>query len=165
MIHPPFLLFWNLLYLYFVNVRGLSNADVPKTECCWHKNNTFKHGLCLHWKIKIQFAFAQSQERKLVVADFAGVWRNLLCQEGTEGAPVTCTTDDMQMSHTNKRAFHAVPGEGDYICVIYIWHSHCWWKANSISHFSVESKTFQLLSGWYLVQPFYAFEEGIIRVI
>lgn len=67
---------------------------------------------------------------------------------------------DTQMWLTNKRAFHTVSGEGDYICVIYIWHSRCWLKANSILRYLPVSEALELLSGWHLAQPFNVFEGG-----
>lgn len=93
-------------------------------------------------------------------------WNELVVSGGhyaDEGAPVTRTADDMQMWLRNKRAFQAASREGDYICVIYIWHSHRWLKAHSIFYLCLESETFELLSGWHLVQPFK--EEGIICVV
>lgn len=67
---------------------------------------------------------------------------------------------DTQMWLTNKRAFHTASGEDDYICVIYIWHSRCWLKANSILRYLPVSEKLELLSGWHLAQPFNAFEGG-----
>lgn len=34
--------------------------------------------------------------------------------------------------HSQIKGLFTEPGEGDYICVIYVWHSRCWWKANAV---------------------------------
>lgn len=69
--------------------------------------------------------FFKKEKKRILQA--RGVPPNELVMSGDhdadEGAPVTCTTDHMQMLHANKRASHsdaAASGEGDYICAIYI---------------------------------------------
>lgn len=63
--------------------------------------------------IKIQYAFTQSQEHKLAAVDSAGRWEVFTLNElvvsgghrADEGALVTCTTDDMQMSLYKQKGF------------------------------------------------------------